>query len=225
MLVAFCNQKGGTSKSTLACHMAIWLFDQGVSVGFLDTDEQQTSTRWLKTAEPKMTVSVATDVDGIRNAKTQLGTKTNIIVADSPGSSGDASHCLAMIADLVVVPLQPSKPDLRAIKDSLKYVRLAQDMSGGKRPEVFLVLTFTAKGDVQTRKLRQELALMGMPIAQSEMRRLNAFRDACDSAVTRQSTREAVEAAKDVNSLFTEILAGRFALPSVNNKQKEVSNG
>lgn len=227
MLIAFANQKGGVSKSTLACHLAIWLFDQGVKTGFIDTDEQQTASKWLAAAEPRLPVIVATEVDAIRNAKLQLGRKSEMIVADSPGSGGDASHCITMLADLVIVPLQPSKPDLRAVKDSLKYVRLAQEMSGGKRPEVFLVLTFTAKGDVQTRRLRAELQSMGLPVTTSEVRRLNAFRDACDSAVTRQSSREAIEAAKDVDGLFRELLANRFDLSRITNQQNqvEVANG
>jgi chromosome partitioning protein len=167
MLIAFCNQKGGVSKSTLACHLAIWLFDQGLGVAFIDTDDQRTSAKWLGIAEPMLPVIVATEVDAIRNAKIQLTKENDIVVADTPGSGGDASHCIALLADVVVVPLQPSKPDLRAIKDSLKYVRLAQEMSGGKRPEVLLVLTFTAKGDIQTRKLRTELLAMGLPVAKS----------------------------------------------------------
>lgn len=227
MLVAFANQKGGVSKSTLACHMAIWLFDRGIKVGFIDTDEQRTSSRWLQIAEPTLSVVVATEVDAIRKAKTQLAENHDVIVADSPGSGGDASHSITMLSDLVIVPLQPSKPDLRAIKDSLKYVRLAQEMSGGKRPAVQLVLTFTAKGDVQTRLLRAELTAMGLPIAQSEVRRLNAFRDSCDSSVTRQTTRDAREATKDVDKLFRELFGAR--LDSLQSKKenikREVANG
>ena len=227
MLIAFCNQKGGVSKSTLACHLAIWLFDQGLGVAFIDTDDQRTSAKWLGIAEPKLPVIVATEVDAIRNAKIQLTKENDIVVADTPGSGGDASHCIALLADVVVVPLQPSKPDLRAIKDSLKYVRLAQEMSGGKRPEVSLVLTFTAKGDIQTRKLRTELLAMGLPVAQSEIRRLNAFRDACDSSVTRQKSRDAKEAAKDVIRLFMEILDGRFDFGNENceSTKKAAANG
>ena len=227
MLIAFCNQKGGVSKSTLACHLAIWLFDQGLRVAFIDTDDQRTSAKWLGIAEPMLPVIVATEVDAIRNAKQQLTKENDIVVADTPGSGGDASHCIALLADVVVVPLQPSKPDLRAIKDSLKYVRLAQEMSGGKRPEVSLALTFTAIGDIQTRKLRTELLAMGLPVAKSEIRRLNAFRDACDSSVTRQKSRDAKEAAKDVISLFAEILDGRFDFGNENyeSTKKAAANG
>jgi len=100
-------------------------------------------------------------------------------------------------------------------------------MNGGSRPELKLVLTFTAKGDVQTRRLRQELAELGLPVAKSEIRRLNAFRDACDSSVTRQKSREAREAAKDLEALFQELVLLRLeaSVAAGRLKQKEVANG
>jgi chromosome partitioning protein len=212
MLIAFSNTKGGVGKSLLASHLTLWLHDQGFRVALLDTDPQQTAARWIAAAEPNLMVATASEVDDIRRAKGELLQDHDVIVADSPGSGGDAAHTITLLADLVVVPLQPSKPDVRAIKDALKFVRLAQEMSGGTKPALWLVLTFTAKGDVQTRRLRQELGDLGLPVARSEIRRLNAFRDACDTAVTRLRSREALEASKDIEALFTEILSGRIGL-------------
>lgn len=206
MLIAFANTKGGVGKSLLASHLTLWLCDRGRRVALLDTDPQQTAARWIRAAEPSVTVVTTSEVDAIRQAKANLLHEHDVIVADSPGSGGDAAHTITLLADLVIVPLQPSRPDVRAIKEALKFVRLAQEMSRGQRPEVRLVLTFTAKGDVQTRRLREELAASQLPIAGSEIRRLNAFRDACDSAVTRINTREAAEAAKDIEALFTELM-------------------
>lgn len=210
MLIVFSNTKGGVGKSLLASHLTLWLFDRGHKVALLDTDPQQTAARWIQTAEPTIRVIAASEVDDIRRAKGELLQDHDVVVADSPGSGGDAAHTITLLADLVIVPLQPSKPDVRAIKDSLKFVRLAQEMSGGAKPAVGLVLTFTAKGDVQTRRLRSELLALGLPVAQAEVRRLNAFRDACDTSVTRLRTREAQEAAKDIEALFAEVLDDKF---------------
>lgn len=206
MLIAFANTKGGVGKSLLASHLTLWLFDRGRHVALLDTDPQQTAARWIQAAEPAVKTVATSEVDAIRQAKADLLKGHDVVVADSPGSGGDAAHTITLLADLVVVPLQPSKPDVRAIKEALKFVRLAQEMSGGQRPEVRLVLTFTAKADVQTRRLRDELAALQLPVAHSEIRRLNAFRDACDSSVTRIKTREASEAAKDIDALFAELM-------------------
>lgn len=207
MLIVFTNTKGGVGKSTLASHLAIWLFDLGYRVALLDTDEQQTAAQWVTAAEPSITVVAAHGMDDIRKARTDLLASHEIVVADSPGSGGDASHTITLLADVAVIPLQPSKPDVRAIRDALKFVRLAQEMSGGQRPKTSVVLTFTAKADVQTRKLRSQLEQLGMPVAKAEIRRLNAFRDACDTAVTRSVTREGRDAARDLEVLYRELLA------------------
>lgn len=210
MLIVFTNTKGGVGKSTLAAHLVLWLHDQGIRVALLDTDEQQTAARWVRGAEASVNVVVATDVESIRKARATLIKTHDVVVADSPGSGGEASHSITMLADLAIVPLQPSKPDIRAVKDALKFVQLAREMSGGAKPEATIVLTFTAKGDVQTRKLRAELGALGVPVAKSEVRRLNAFRDACDSAVHRILSRDAKEAAKDLDLLFTELLGDKL---------------
>lgn len=147
----------------------------------------------------------------IQEARNKLLCSHDIVVADTPGKESDAARTVAFLADLAIVPLQPSKPDLRAIKDALKTIRLAQEVTGGKRPQVVLVLNLTAKGDVQTRILREQLAASGFPVATTEVRRLNALRDSCDTAVTRLPPSQAHEAAADIDTLFTELLGRRLA--------------
>ncbi len=214
MLIAFTNTKGGVGKSTLAAHLAIWLFDKGLRVALLDADDQQTSARWVRAAEPAITIVSATEMEAIQKARTELLRSHDIVVADTPGKDSDAARTVTFLADLAIVPLQPSKPDLRAIKDALKSIRLAQELSAGKRPQAILVFNLTAKGDVQTRTLRQQLAANHFPIAMREVRRLNALRDSCDTAVTRLRPWEAREATADIDALFTELLGPKLsALP------------
>lgn len=210
MLIVFANTKGGVGKSTLAAHLAIWLFDAGYRVGVLDADEQGTVSTWLAAAEPKIPVKIAPNLEAISKAKRELAAVVDIIVADSPGSSTEAAQAVTLLSDIAVVPLQPSKPDVRAIKTALKFVRLGQEMTGGKKPEPVIVLTFTAKRDLQTKRLRAQLQGLGVPVAVAEVRRLNAFRDACDSAVTRMETPDAKEAAFDIDALFRELFAAKL---------------
>lgn len=104
----------------------------------------------------------------------------------------------------------------------MKFARLGQELTGGKKPKVVLALTFTAKGDVQTRRLRDDLKAQGLPVAEAEVRRLNAFRDSCDSSVTRIDSREARQAAADIDALFLELLGNEIAQ---NLDQNETANG
>jgi chromosome partitioning protein len=210
MFIVFTNSKGGVGKSTLAAHLAIWLFDRGYKVALLDSDEQQTASRWVRAAEPGITVVVATEMEAIQTAKAALLESHDIVIADTPGRESESARTVTLLADLAIVPLQPSKPDLRAIKDALKTIRLAKEITGGYRPDAVIVLNLTAKGDVQTRALREQLKASGFPVARAEIRRLNALRDACDTAVTRMKISEGGEAACDVDALFSELLGEKL---------------
>jgi cellulose biosynthesis protein BcsQ len=150
-------------------------------------------------------------MEAIQEARTTLLSTHDIVVADTPGKESEAARTVTLLCDLAIVPLQPSKPDLRAIKDALKNIRLAQELSGSGRPEAHLVLNLTAKMDVQTKALRKQLETAGFPVAQSMVRRLNALRDACDSSVTRMKRAEGGPAARDIDCLFTEVLGKRLA--------------
>ncbi len=218
MMIAFTNTKGGVGKSTLACHLAIWLYDQGRSVAVLDTDAQGTAAEWLRNAEPNITVRSAADSDAIQQAREQLAAMHEFVIADAPGEEGEAANAVTMLADLAILPLQPTKPDVRALKDALKTVRLAHAVTQGKRPEVVLVLNCVRKKSIRSSVLRQQLRSLGLRIATCEVRRLDALADSCDSAVMREKTPKAKEAAADIEALFAELFAEYLAIPRIANE-------
>jgi len=210
MFIAFTNTKGGVGKSTLSCHLAIWLFDRGYRVALLDTDPQGTSSEWMRRAEPKITVRATSNSDGIRTARDELMAGHDFVVADAPGEEGEAANAVTFLADLAVLPLQPTKPDVRALKDALKTIRLAHAVTQGKRPDTVLVLNCVRKKSLRTSVLRKQLHSLGMRVATAEIRRLDALADSCDSAVTRETTPKSKEAASDIDALFFELLSAHL---------------
>jgi chromosome partitioning protein len=207
MFIAFTNTKGGVGKSTLACHLAIWLFDRGYRVALLDTDPQGTVTEWMRHAEPKITVRSITDSDAIRAARDELMTKHDILIADAPGEEGEAANAVTLLADLAVLPLQPTKPDVRALKDALKTIQLAHAVTEGKRPETVLVLNCVRKKSARASVLKDQIRELGLRVANCEIRRLDALAESCDSAVTRENTSKSRKAATDIEALFSELFA------------------
>ena len=218
MFITFTNTKGGVGKSTLASHLAIWLFDRGYQVALLDTDPQGTSSEWIKRAEPNITVRATSDSDAIQAMRDELLANHEFVIADAPGEEGEAANAVTMLADFVILPLQPTKPDVRALKDALKTIRLAHAVTQGKRPETILVLNCVRKKSLRTSVLRTQLHSLGFRVANAEVRRLDALADSCDSAVTRERTPKAREAAADIDSLFSEILSEHLTIRSVANE-------
>jgi len=114
-----------------------------------------------------MTIVTAHQIEAIQEVRTSLLASHDIVVADTPGKEkdSDAARTVTLLCYWAIVPLQPSMPDLRAIKDALENIRLAQEISGTSRPEAHLVLKLTAKLDVQTKALRKQLEAAGFPVA------------------------------------------------------------
>ena len=149
-------------------------------------------------------------MDLIQAATTQLTKDHDVVVGDSAGEDGKASQTITLLSDLAIIPLQPSRPDIRALNNGLKAIRLAQQITGGKRPEAILVLNVVSKRDVQARKLKEQLTTFKVTVAHSEIRRLNAFRDSCDKSVTRMAGDEGKEATRDLDALFNEVVMPRL---------------
>jgi chromosome partitioning protein len=233
LIVAFINSKGGVAKSTLAAHLVLWLHDLGIKVGLLDTDgKQESSSTWIRKAGVPIPVVVACETQEIQTALKDLASACDVIVADTPGHANDASQTVTLLCDIAVVPLQPSKLDVWAIKEALKFVFLGHQISGGLKPDCRILLAKTAKRDIQARRLRSVLKdQLSIPVMKSEMRPLIAFRDSPESAVTRMKGNEAAKAAADIEAIFHELLAGK--LPGIESKlvhetkegEKEIANG
>jgi chromosome partitioning protein len=212
VIITVTNTKGGTGKSNLSSHLAIWLYERGIKVALLDADHDQgTSSTWLKLAEPAIPVAVAGTPQEIKTKLKELSQTNQVVVADTPGSASNAAFTATLLADIAIVPLQPSDSDVWAIDKALQAINVAREATDGKRPETFIVLTSTAVRDVQARNLRAQLeANLPYRIARSEIRRLFAFRAASGKSVTRMKGADARKAQADLNALFCEVLGGKL---------------
>ncbi len=102
MLVAFTNTKGGVGKSTLAVHLAVWLFDQGFQVAVLDCDKQRSSSQWVSEAEPQIAVRVADTPEIALKEARGLLRNHDFVIGDGPAGLDDLSRTLLVLADLAI---------------------------------------------------------------------------------------------------------------------------
>ena len=89
MIIGITNLKGGVGKSTLAVHLAAWLHEHGHRVTLADCDMQQSSSQWLREAEPGVKAVRLDNADLIIDELDALDQETDFVVADGPGSLTD----------------------------------------------------------------------------------------------------------------------------------------
>jgi chromosome partitioning protein len=223
--IVLANTKGGVGKSTLAVHLAVWLYDQGASVALLDTDKQRSSSQWIAEAEPQVTTRTATTPEECLSELQGLARTHDFVVGDGPGGLDDVSRTLLILADLALLPITPSILDLRSVQQATAVLGYAQGINGGK-PSGRLILNKMRKRDRISQELRATAPGLGVDVAGGVIRDLLAYRDAAQQGtVVTRMIRKAKHAAHEMDTLFTELLPGQVRNQTQNFTNKEMVHG
>lgn len=128
------SRKGGAGKTTMAIHLACEAErSRHGPVALADTDDMQGLAQWWdqRKADTPTLVRLNGTARETANALSEKGFR--LLIVDTPPALSPAVAGLVAHADLVVVPVQPSPDDLRAIGSTVDLVNRE------KRPMVFIV--------------------------------------------------------------------------------------
>lgn len=225
MMITFANSKGGVGKSTLATHLAVWGFDHGIRTALIDTDKQRSSSQWIAEAEPGIAIRIANTPEECLAAATELRQTHDLIVGDGPAGLDDISRTLLILSDVAILPLTPSLLDLRSVQQATDVLRFAQGINGG-RPEGRIVLNKMRTRDSISRELKTAAPSLGVQVADTVIRDLQAYRDAAGqgNCVTRLG-KKSQNAAEEIDALCRELLGKNLKLLMTMSKQQGVANG
>jgi chromosome partitioning protein len=149
VVITVAQQKGGAGKTTLAANLAAALAARR-RVVVLDIDPQHSLARWhaLRAQRGNAAPILLSDVSGWRLAAEldKLRRGHDVLIVDSPPQIDTDAKLAVRVADLVLIPLQPSPPDLWAAEGTLKLA--AEE----KRPARLVLNRAPASG-----KLRQQV--------------------------------------------------------------------
>jgi chromosome partitioning protein len=206
MIIVIANSKGGVGKSTIAVHLAAWLYDRGYRVTLADCDTQHSSSEWISQAARQITAVRLDSPDEVLNELPRLHDDADFLVADGPGSQTEISRALLLRADFAVVPCKASMLEVRALAKATDVLRQAQDIRAGL-PRAIAVLSMVGQTYRLTKDMKEAADALNLPLARSAITLRQVYADAPGQAqvVWRMGAR-AKEAAEEIKTLFAELL-------------------
>jgi chromosome partitioning protein len=157
-VIVVANPKGGVGKSTLATNIAGYLASRGHAVMLGDVDRQQSARTWLGLrpagAAPIGSWEVAHDAI-VRPPK-----GTTHVVLDTPAGLHDRKlDSVLVVADRVLIPLQPSLFDIQATHAFVQDIRARKP-----RCKIAVVGNRVKETTVAADHLRQFLDTLDVPV-------------------------------------------------------------
>lgn len=126
-VITIAQHKGGAGKTTLSVQLSVALQAAGARVALIDVDPQGSSTEWYKTRAKKLEQKnkiYSASMQGWKLMREipSLAKEYDYILIDSPPHADSESSIAIRMADLVLVPIQPSPLDIWACGPTLQLV-------------------------------------------------------------------------------------------------------
>lgn len=139
MIVAVLNQKGGVGKTTLTINLAYSFKLLNESVLVIDADPQGSARNWHAASQGSMLNVIGLDRPTIANDIVSLGFKQKWIFIDGAPQLSTMTAKAIKLADVVLIPVQPSPYDVWATDDTVQLINESQALLN--RPKAAFVIS------------------------------------------------------------------------------------
>jgi chromosome partitioning protein len=195
-VIAVFGQKGGSGKSTLAIHLSVEASREH-KTALIDADGQGTGQAWASGRDADEPAVVPGAPSNIRELLADAEAEGyELAFVDCPPHVVAGAAELVSVADLVVVPVQPTFPDMAALNAALAVV------SAAGKPFVF-VLNRADKLAPETREAADKLAEIA-PVCPAQFADRKAYQRALSSgrAVSETKTKREQDARDEAKAVY-----------------------
>jgi chromosome partitioning protein len=197
-VIAVAQQKGGAGKTMLAAQLAVALAESA-TVAVLDIDPQGSLTIWgkLRATAPKAAQKITcattagwrltTELDRLKSAH-------DIVLIDTPPVIDTDARRAIRAADLVLVPLNPSPPDLWAAEGTLK-------LAAEEKRKIALVFNRAPAASRLRKRLEAEIAARGILLLETALGNRAGYANAFAEGLGITEAGPATQAADELRAL------------------------
>ncbi len=203
-VIALIGNKGGAGKTTLCVNLAVALADK-YQVVILDADPQQSSSQWHNVADCNVSVEVTEACDDIQYVLDGLESRFSYCLIDCPPSVHSRQMQQALrVADLAIIPVQPSPVDLWATVHVEDEVALARKYNPALQA-VLLINQFESRTQL-SQIMRQALAELSITAAETQIKRRVVYRSSfLEGRTVNDIGRRGAAASEEIHQLILEI--------------------
>lgn len=158
-VIAMASSKGGCGKSTTALILAGAFAADGYRVHIIDADRSGRLARWAEAgSKPEAITASRADEKTMRAEIERARQAADVVLIDVEGSANMSLALAITQADAVLVPANPSAPD---VEDAIATVALIRDLESGRRPIPHAILWSRVPTAIRSREIAALAAQVG----------------------------------------------------------------
>ena len=209
-IIAVLNQKGGAGKSTVATNLARAFQLRGKRTLIADADPQQTVVQWKEAydtagGEDEMPAVVGVDRDNFDSDIKTVADAFDVVVVDGAPRMDARAKAALRVADLVLIPVQPSAFDVKATAPLVQMLREQHAYTPG-RPTAAFVVSRQIAGTLLAGEAESALQMYELPVLEGRVTQRVAYQEAAGLGVGVQDYEPGGKAAREIEAIADETL-------------------
>ncbi|RTL53138.1 MAG: cobyrinic acid ac-diamide synthase [Rhodocyclaceae bacterium] len=203
-VLALVNEKGGAGKSTAAINIACAMHRQGKSVVLIDADPQGTARDWREASPSGLNLPPVVALDRPELLISSIKTlAAEFAVIDTPAKAEKMSASVIRIADVAIIPVQPSGADVWASAAAVKLIQAKKDL-GGAIDAAFLATRISSNTKLSKQILSGEWNEYGLDMLDTAISNRVAYAQALTEGMSIYETRDG-EAKGEIDLILQEL--------------------
>lgn len=207
-VISIINQKGGAGKTTASTNIASQLHNEGFSVLLVDIDPQGSASNWSAAkGDSDETFPVIKLDKTLQRDLPRVARGYDYVIIDGAPQVSELAAVAIRVADLVIIPVQPSPYDVWACADLVDVVKTRQLVTDGKPKAAFLISMAIVNTNI-TAEIKEVIKGYGLPVLKNCTHRTVLYAETAKdggSVITLKKDGEPHPASLDIKNITAEI--------------------